>query len=86
MIRGTTLIGPLTRTRSFILNADLRPELLPVRVPPGGSGANFGCRFRREGLSLLPSPSLFVHRSVLFSVFAFRSGIIQRIDLSRENK
>ena len=81
MIRGTTLIDPPKRTHSFILNADLRPELLPERVPPGGSGANFGCCFRREGLSLLPSPSLFAHHSVLFSVIAFRLMIIQRIDV-----
>ena len=76
MIRGTTLIDLRLQARSFTVNAGLRPGLLRGAVPPGGSGANFGCCFRREGLSLLPSPSLFVRCSVLFSVNAFRQMII----------
>ena len=76
MIRGTTLIDLRLQARSFTVNAGLRPGLLRGAVPPGGSGANFGCCFRRKGLSLLPSPSLFVRCSVLFSVNAFRLFII----------
>ena len=78
MIRGTTLIDLRLQARSFTVNAGLRPGLLRGAVPPGGSGANFGCCFHREGLSLLPSPSLSAHLSLLFSVIAFRSLIIQR--------
>ena len=77
--RGTTLIDP---HKANPLIAPVTPVCGPnyclCRVPPGGSGANFGCCFHREGLSLLPPPSLSVHHSVLFSVTAFQSLIIQR--------
>lgn len=37
--RGTTLIGFINKARSFIINADTRPELLACKRSPGRLGS-----------------------------------------------
>ena len=77
--RGTTLIDlfETNRPTHFIINADSRPGLLPVKGSPGRLGSELRLLLSSGGSQSLPSPSLSARNSVLFSVSAFQNQIIQ---------